>query len=147
MLQVAERASGAKRRALLVAEIPPVQAASMAEDAFAQRQFQGEAFDRMKADPELVRAGQRFFYGVAGVSALVVVVTVWNLWLSWGTVKAAPVASMAPVHETQKEPVEEKRSHLPPMLSKPLDIESMLRERQQAALMSAPSGSDAHAGQ
>lgn len=140
MLQVAERAGGTKRKALLVAEVPPVVAAQASEDAFAQRQFEGEAFDRMRADPEVTRAGRKLFFGAVGVSALVVVVTVANVWMSWSGAKASPVHSepAAVLHEVKapevREVIQEKPSHLPPMLSKPLDIERLLKERESKAI-------------
>lgn len=129
MLQVAERSTGVKRRALLVADVPPTEAAK-AEDAFAQKPFEGEAYDRMRADPELARAGKRLLYGAVTVGAMIVIVTTWSLLSSWGVIRRVqPRAVTSEQVAVTTTPIE-LGQHLPPMLSRPMDFEQSVKERQ-----------------
>src|SRR5688572_4171017 len=72
VLQVAEKSGPLKRKALLVAETSPVDAAAAGDEPITNG-FQGlpeDAFDRMRLDPGLVAVRRRFFAGVAGVAGL-----------------------------------------------------------------------------
>lgn len=127
MLQVGGHAPGVKRRALLVSHVKPEQPS--AEELFAQRQFEGHAFDRMRADPDLDRASRRLFWGAASVAALILVAVGMSLVSRW----------TQPMKITQEKPTEqvvivektlaERDRHLPPMISKQLDFEEIVRQR------------------
>ena len=114
--------------ALLVADASPTDAGKSV-DAFAQKPFEGEAFDRMRADPELARAGRRLLYGAVTVGAMIVIVSAWSLLSGWGVVRRVQpkavtseqvAVTATPVHPGQ---------HLPPMLSRPLDFEESVKAR------------------
>ena len=127
MLQVAERSTGLKRKALLVRETNE-DCAEM--DAFAQKQFLGEAFDRMRADPEVARASRRLSLGVAAVMSLILMATVWSVLANWGEpARAAASAVTEPILVKKIEEPGLKPQHLPPMLSRPLDFEEIVKAR------------------
>lgn len=125
MLQVAERGTGTKRKALLMQEASPNDGA----DDYTQRQFQGTAFDRMRADPELQRAEKRLFYGASVVAALIVLVTTVSLITSWTRVPEV-VETKAPEPQAKAAvPVTIAKQSLPPMLSRPMDFEQIVKKR------------------
>lgn len=125
MLQVAERATGAKRKALLMQEAGPIAEV----DDYTPRQFQGTAFDRMRADPELQRAEKRLFYGASVVASLIVLVTAVSLITSW-TRTPEVVEAKTPESQTKDAvPVTIAKQSLPPMLSRPLDFEQIVKKR------------------
>jgi len=141
MLQVAERASGVKRKALLVADAPASDAPAPKQDMFEQRAFKGEAFDRMRADPELIRAKRRLIYGAATVAALVVIATVWSIFSSWNRAPGEPAARALPeeavatpealVTPTEGLPTSaHKQQAVAPMFSRPVDFEQIVKRRQ-----------------
>ncbi len=121
MLQVAERSSGQKRKALLMADVPPVEVAVQESSVLAQEQFLGAAYDRMKADPELARASRQLFAGVATVALLIVAVIAWDMMPARAP-DAAPLAAAAPLKSgpqlVKKDLVSQQRQSLPsPMMS------------------------------
>lgn len=125
MLQVAERSTGVKRKALLMQEVSP----SNEADDYTQRQFQGTAFDRMRADPELMRAKKRLVYGVSMVATLIVVAIAVSLISSW-TQSAEVVETKAPdLPAKPAVPVTIAKQSLPPMLSRPMDFEQIVKKR------------------
>ncbi|MBB5038857.1 hypothetical protein [Prosthecobacter dejongeii] len=126
MLQVAERATGVKRKALLVGELAPNLAS---QDAFTQRQFEGEAFDRMRADPEVARASRRLSLGIAAVMSLILLVTVCSVFTHWGARAQAATAATPAEPAIEVKAAVQKPQHLPPMLSRPLDFEKIVKER------------------
>lgn len=135
MLQVAERESGVKRKALLVADAPVVEKELQPkEDLYRQRAFKGEAFDRMRADPELERAKRRLVYGFATVGALVLIATVWSIFSNWNRAPGEPVAR--PVSEPRALEVSaevirpQSKQAVAPMFSRPLDFERIVKQRQ-----------------
>lgn len=79
MLQVAEKNSGSKRRALLMAEIPPTEAAEAAVAEVRQRQFSGQPLEAMRTDPEVMLAKRRLLTGLAVVAALIVIAVIGSL--------------------------------------------------------------------
>lgn len=125
MLQVAERSTGAKRKALLVAE----PAAEESSESFAQRQFEGHAFDRMRADPDLQRASRRLVAGMVTVAALIVVTVAVSLLTGWNK-QPAPAAVVSPAEPAPAEvSLEKQEQHLPPMISRRLDFEEIVRQK------------------
>ena len=80
MLQVAEKNSGSKRRALLMAEIPPTEAAEAAVAEVRQRQFSGQPLEAMRTDPEVMLAKRRLLTGLAVVAALIVIAVIGSLF-------------------------------------------------------------------
>lgn len=80
MLQVAEKNSGSKRRALLMAEVPPTDAAEAAVAEVRQRQFSGQPLEAMKADPEVMLAKRRLLTGLSVVAALIAVAIVSSVF-------------------------------------------------------------------
>lgn len=79
MFQMAEKETQARRKALLMAPEAPVEQAQRKRQ---KRQKQGPSelpghpFDRMRADPELLRVRNRLIAGVVAVAALVALATV-----------------------------------------------------------------------
>ena len=129
MLQVAERSTGVKRKALLVAEVPPTDAAADVLDAYEQKAYTGEAFDRMRADPDLARARRRLLMGVATVVVMVLVVTLWSLLTHWGVFKGVQVEPPPVVPVALNLSAEEHAKNISPMLSRPMDFEQLVKER------------------
>lgn len=82
MLQVAEKNSGNKRRALLIAEIPPTEAAEAAAAEIRQRQFSGQTMEAMKADPEVLQAKRRLLTGLFAVAALIAFAVIGSVFTS-----------------------------------------------------------------
>ncbi|TDU80823.1 hypothetical protein EI77_00121 [Prosthecobacter fusiformis] len=131
MLQVAERSSGVKRKALLVATPPPTPEPDTIPD---QRQFIGQPFDRMRADPELARVSRKLFFGVAAVAGLILIVTIWSLVEAWSSSSvegsdSATTVEPVPVSVSIAPPAIEGQ-HLPPLLSRPMDFEQIVKKRQ-----------------
>ncbi|GAA5132894.1 hypothetical protein GCM10023213_01770 [Prosthecobacter algae] len=127
MLQVAERSTGLKRKALLVRE---TNEDYLEMDAFAPKQFLGEAFDRMRADPEVAKASRRLSLGIAAVMSLILMATVWSVLASWGApAQAEATAATEPILVKKIEQPALKPQHLPPMLSRPLDFEEIVKAR------------------
>lgn len=129
MLQVAERSSGIKRKALLVSETQPTDESGA--DAFRQRQFVGAPFDRMRADPELAKASRRLSYGVAAVMSLIAGVTILSVVTNWGGESPSSDVEQA-VREPQAAeltPAPQRSQHLPPLLSRPLDFEQIVQRK------------------
>lgn len=124
MLQVAERSTGTKRKALLVTE----PAADETPESFAQRQFEGHPFDRMRADPDLQRASRRLMVGMATVAALIVLTIAVSLLTGWNK-RVEPAPSAAAEVVPAQAPLEKQDQHLPPMISRRLDFEEIVRQR------------------
>lgn len=131
MLQVAERSTGVKRRALLVTQEAPADSVEAVADGPEPQPLLGEPFDRMKADPELERVRKRLLSGVAVVGALILMATIWSLVSSSSPLPSPSVDSkdIEPLVGAKPQP-ELREQHLPPMLSHPLDIEEIVKKRQ-----------------
>lgn len=129
MLQVAERSTGVKRKALLVAEVPPIDAAAEVEDAYEQKAFTGEAFDRMRADPDLVRARRRLMMGVATVVGMVLVVTVWSLLSHWGLFRSGQIQPASPMPVVSSDYSVGNSQNISPSRSGPVDFEQLVKQR------------------
>lgn len=139
MLQVAEKSTGQKRKALLMAEVPPTDMAAQraeGEDTYQQIHYSGEAFDRMRADPELARASQSLLYGVVSVVLMILLVTVFNLISGYWLGADESLDSELPEQVmTLPESPNPQNQVLPPMLSQPLDFEQMYKQRRVEAEM------------
>ena len=130
MLQVAEKSSGTKRKALLVGAPVAEPPAGFQE----QRQYTGEPFNRMRADPELARASRRFFIGIVSVAAIIFLVTVWHLVTAMNATSAGAADSASDGRQV----VEAKdlaapaldRQHLAPVFSRPMDFEKIVKQRE-----------------
>lgn len=83
MLQMAEKTTKTKRRALLMTQnepagAPPVPTAAPA--AFQEPQpLPGDAFDRMRMDPEIRQFRRKLMIGASVVGVMVILIVVWSL--------------------------------------------------------------------
>ena len=83
VLQVAAKDKKAKRRALLVSvggapvfSEEPISGGQT--PAYDPMPLEGEVFERMKLDPEVLQARRRFMLGVYSVAALIVLAVIWH---------------------------------------------------------------------
>lgn len=142
VFQVAERESGVKRRALLVGDSLP-EPRPPTGPLQHQRQFTGQPLDRMRADPELQRARKRLKVGILSVAALIFFTIVWRLVPMEAPVQvktdsrpAAQETVLLPASRTEVP----GRSHLAPMLSRPLDFEQIVNARKKELQSSRQGG-------
>jgi len=90
MLQMAEKTTKTKRRALLMTQNEPASTPSPAATGFQPstpvyhepQPLQGDAFDRMRLDPEIRLFRRRLMIGAGTVVLIVILLTVWSFWLS-----------------------------------------------------------------
>ncbi|OYW74289.1 MAG: hypothetical protein B7Z37_18440 [Verrucomicrobia bacterium 12-59-8] len=87
MLQMAEKTTKTKRRALLMQQNDPAEVATtsqtrMTEPAYEPQPLPGDAFDRMRMDPEIQRFRRRLMLGAGAVGFIVLGIVVWSLILS-----------------------------------------------------------------
>lgn len=129
MLQVAEKSSGVKRKALLVSN-PVAETPTGFQE---QRQFTGQPFNRMRADPELARASRRFFIGIVSVAAIIFLVTLWHLVaaMNVSSAVAESVSDDKQIVEASDLPAPAlDRQHLAPVFSPPMDFEKIVKRRE-----------------
>lgn len=82
MLQMAEKTTKTKRRALLMSQNEPAgtPASSPGPAAFQEPQpLPGDAFDRMRMDPEIQQFRRRLMIGASVVGLILVILVVWSL--------------------------------------------------------------------
>lgn len=83
MLQMAEKTTKTKRRALLMTQNEPASAApapSSSPAAFQEPQpLPGDAFDRMRMDPEIQQFRRKLMTGAGVVGLIVVLLVIWSL--------------------------------------------------------------------
>ncbi len=83
MLQMAEKTTKTKRRALLMTQNEPGSAPLSSTPVFQEPQpLPGDAFDRMRLDPEIQLFRRRLMIGAGTVGIIVILMMVWSLWLS-----------------------------------------------------------------
>jgi hypothetical protein len=88
MLQMAEKTTKTKRRALLMTQNEPTTAAAPTtrqnrlEPSHEPQPLLGDAFERMRMDPEIQRFRQRLLIGTGVVGFVVILMVVWSLWPS-----------------------------------------------------------------
>ncbi len=85
MLQMAEKSTKTKRRALLMAQSEPTAAAStvqtrLTEPAYEQQPLPGDAFERMRMDPEIHQFRRRLLIGVGVVLFIILVMVIVSLF-------------------------------------------------------------------
>ncbi len=102
MLQMAEKTTKTKRRALLMTQNEPAEAAtattpgqSRLEPSHEPQPLLGDAFDRMRMDPEIQQFRRRLLFGASVVGFLVLILVIWSLWPS-GTPSAKQAKGAAP---------------------------------------------------
>lgn len=83
MLQMAEKTTKTKRRALLMQQNEPPAAAAASqtrvEPAYEPQPLPGDAFERMRMDPEIRQFRKRLMIGSSVVGFIVLVLVVWSL--------------------------------------------------------------------
>lgn len=82
MLQMAEKTTKTKRRALLMKQNEPGSAGTgglRTEPAYEPQPLTGDAFERMRMDPEIHQFRKRLMVGAGVVGFLVLVLVVWSL--------------------------------------------------------------------
>ncbi len=84
MLQVAGRESRVKYKALLMGGPPPTDTLAKSDLSYAPQQLQGDAFERMCGDPEVLRAKKRFFVAVGSVLGLSILAAIFQMTGIWG---------------------------------------------------------------
>ena len=124
MLQMAEKTTKTKRRALLMTQNEPKSTPGPISSSFHEPQpLPGDAFERMRMDPEIQQFRQRLIFGAGMVAFIVLVMVVWSLWPSSGQPEkslaskpanagGAPVLTngkTAPTTAAPAKPVEEPR--------------------------------------
>lgn len=86
MLQMAEKTTKTKRRALLMTQNEPAAAATPTparlEPSQEPQPLPGDAFERMRMDPEIQQFRKRLLIGAGVVGLIVIVLVVWSLWPS-----------------------------------------------------------------
>lgn len=115
MLQMAEKTTKTKRRALLMTQNEPTGAAEPSAAAAADQEPQplpGDAFDRMRMDPEIQQFRKRLLIGAGVVGFIVLVLVVWSLLPSEPKKEETLASKLAKAAETQKE--EKPAAVLPP---------------------------------
>jgi len=85
MLQMAEKSTKTKRRALLMAQSEPAAASStaqtrMSEPAYEPQPLPGDAFERMRMDPEIQQFRKRLLIGAGVVVFIIVVMVILSLF-------------------------------------------------------------------
>jgi len=98
MLQVAEKETRAKRKALLMAPTPPTDTLAKPDLAYEPQVLPGDAFDRMRSDPEIVRLRVRFYTHFGLVAGLVVLAAVLHQMGVW-KVQEPPSLPKLPISE------------------------------------------------
>ncbi len=97
MLQMAEKTTKTKRRALLMTQNEPVSTTATGPGAFSEPQpLLGDAFERMRMDPEIHQFRQRLMFGAGVVGVLVLVLVVWASWPSAEAGKQQDLKSSKP---------------------------------------------------
>ncbi|WP_300932020.1 hypothetical protein [Prosthecobacter sp.] len=80
MLQMAEKTTKTKRRALLMTQNEPVTTPAPSPAVFQEPQpLSGDAFDRMRMDPEIQQFRRKLMLGAGAVALIVVLIVVWSL--------------------------------------------------------------------
>ncbi|WP_395740704.1 hypothetical protein [Prosthecobacter sp.] len=83
MLQMAEKTTKTKRRALLMGQNEPVAAPAAAparmEPSHEPQPLPGDAFERMRMDPEIQLFRKRLLIGAAVVGVIVMILVVWSM--------------------------------------------------------------------
>jgi len=82
MLQMAEKTTKTKRRALLMTQNEPATAPTTSpvlEPSQEPQPLSGDAFERMRMDPEIKQFQRRLMIGAAMVGLIVIVMVVWSL--------------------------------------------------------------------
>lgn len=115
MLQMAEKTTKTKRRALLMTQNEPAAAPTSSpvlEPAHEPQPLPGDAFDRMRMDPEIKNFQRRLMIGAAVVGFIVVLMVVWSLAPS----KAKPVnpPGSQQAHQDKAPPPQAAMSMIPP---------------------------------
>lgn len=108
MLQMAEKTTKTKRRALLMQQNePPAPAAPQprSEPAYEPQPLPGDAFERMRMDPEIRQFRKRLMIGAGVVGFIVLVLIVWSLLPSGAApqkASGAGEATTSPAAEKEK---------------------------------------------
>lgn len=113
MLQVSGRESKTKRKALLVGPTSPTDTMEKPEISFEPQQLPGDAFERMCADPQILRM-RRLFYGSVGTILGLILIASTLQWM--GVWKSDPQTA-APVIVDQNEEVRHIEEAVPPKLA------------------------------
>jgi len=82
MLQMAEKSTKLKRRALLMQQAEPPTTTSVTPPQAEQgpQPLVGDAFDRMRMDPEIQAFRRRLLFGAVAVGVLVLVLLAWKIY-------------------------------------------------------------------
>ncbi len=86
MLQVAGRETRIKHKALLMGATPPTDTLAKPDLSCEPQQLPGDAFERMCADPEILRAKKRFFVAAGSVVGLSILAAIFQMIGTWGRV-------------------------------------------------------------
>lgn len=106
MLQMAEKTTKTKRRALLMTQNEPAGASSpsTAPADFAEPQpLPGDAFERMRLDPEIQQFRRRLMIGAGVVGFIVILLVVWSLLPRPVKTEESLASKLAKTEETQEE--------------------------------------------
>lgn len=144
MLQMAEKTTKTKRRALLMTQNEPMAAVAPTTrpnrlESNEPQPLQGDAFDRMLMDPEIQQFRQRLLIGTGVVGFIVIIMLVWSLWPS-----GAQPAKQADSKQTTKDSPRSANgggTALPPGASV-MQPEEPLQKVNSGNLVFRPPGSD-----
>lgn len=115
MLQMAEKTTKTKRRALLMTQNEPSSAPSPSPVAVQQepQPLPGDAFDRMRLDPEIQQFRRRLMMGAGVVGLIVATLVVWSLWPAEVPPAKSPNSKLAKKGSASS-PKDGKAEDLPP---------------------------------
>lgn len=145
MLQMAEKTTKTKRRALLMTQNEPAEPAAPAgtsrlEPSHEPQPLLGDAFDRMRMDPEIQQFRRRLLLGAGVVGFIVLILVVWSFW---------PSATPSPKQAGSQQPgngaapsANSGGTALPPGTSK-MPSEEALPQVNSGNLVFRPPGSEA----
>ena len=109
MLQMAEKSTKTKRRALLMAQSEPAAAAStvqtrMTEPAYEPQPLPGDAFERMRMDPEIQQFRKRLLIGAGVVVFIILVMVIVSLFQPETSAALKPGAKQTQADAGEVEP-------------------------------------------
>jgi hypothetical protein len=123
MLQMAEKTTKTKRRALLMAQNEPPTTTSLTrpEPSVEPQPLPGDAFERMRMDPEIQQFRRRLILGVSVVGVIVILIVALGIYHSVGKPnQAAPSESGksgAPAEQVAAASMIQPQEVLPPVTS------------------------------
>ncbi|OYW77520.1 MAG: hypothetical protein B7Z37_03580 [Verrucomicrobia bacterium 12-59-8] len=143
MLQMAEKTTKTKRRALLMTQNEPAEAAATAgqsrlEPSHEPQPLLGDAFDRMRMDPEIQQFRRRLLFGACVVGFSVLILVIWSFWPS-GT----PSAKQAGSQQTDKGAAPSSAGVALPPGTSMMPPEEPLQQVNAGNLVFRPPGSEA----